>query len=111
MPRGGQRGTEAEFTLSGERLKDAVEAMLYNPGVTVKELKAAEDGKSVKLKLALAADCALGEHYVRLRATSGFSEVKTFWVGQFPERRGEGTEHRLRGPAEGGAQFDGRGGG
>ena len=54
MPRGTQRGTETEFTLGGERLQDCVEALLYNPGVTIKELKAAEDGKSVKVKAAIA---------------------------------------------------------
>jgi hypothetical protein len=84
MPRGAQRGTEVEFTLGGERLADSVEAMLNRPGVVVQALTPAEDGKSVKLKLALAADCPLGEHYVRLRARSGLSEVKTFWVGPFP---------------------------
>ena len=83
-PRGAQRGTEAEFTLGGERLGDVVEVFLNRPGVTVTGLTAAEDGKSVKMKVALAADCPLGEHYVRLRARSGLSEVKTFWVGQFP---------------------------
>jgi hypothetical protein len=84
MPRGAQRGTDAEFTLAGERLADVVEVFLNRPGVEVRSLTPAEDGKSVKLTLALAADCPLGEHYVRLRARSGLSEVKTFWVGQFP---------------------------
>ena len=84
MPRGGQRGTEVDFTLGGERLADAVEVMLNRPGVEVRSLTPADDGKSVKLKVALAADCALGEHTLRLRARSGLSEVKTFWVSQFP---------------------------
>ncbi len=84
VPRGAQRGTEVEFTLRGERLADVEEAILNRPGVEVRGLAPAEDGKTVKLTLALAPDCALGEHYVRLRARSGLSEVKTFWVGQFP---------------------------
>ncbi len=84
MPRGTQRGTETEFTLGGERLQDCVEALLYNPGVTIEELKAAEDGKSVKVKAAIAPDCPLGEHYVRLRGPSGISTLKTFWISQFP---------------------------
>lgn len=84
MPRGGQRGTEVEFTLRGERLGDVEEVFLYRPGVKVKGLVPGEDGKSVKLIMGLAPDCPLGEHYVRLRARSGVSEVETFWVGQFP---------------------------
>ena len=85
LPRGGQRGTDVEFTLSGDRLKDSAELILYRPGVAVKAFQPAEDGKSVKVTLAIAPDCALGEHYLRLRGTSGISDVKTFWVGQFPE--------------------------
>ena len=84
MPRGVPRGGEVELVLAGERLTDVVEVMLNRPGVTVVGMTPAEDGKSVKLKVALAADCPLGEQYVRLRAKSGLSEVKTFWVGQFP---------------------------
>lgn len=85
LPRGGQRGTEVEFTLHGDRLKDVEEAMFYLPGVTAKELTPAEDGKSVKLKAVIAPECALGEHYLRLRTRSGLSEVKTFWIGAYPQ--------------------------
>lgn len=85
LPRGAMRGGEAAFTLHGVRLQDVEEAFVLRPGVTVRELAPAEDGNSVALKLELAADCPLGEHYVRLRARSGLSEVKTFWVGQFPQ--------------------------
>ena len=31
-PRGGQRGTEVEFTFHGARLKDAQEILCYTPG-------------------------------------------------------------------------------
>ncbi|MGI8601971.1 MAG: PPC domain-containing protein [Verrucomicrobiales bacterium] len=84
MPRGAQRGTEAEFTLAGDRLKDVEEALLYTQGLAIKELKPSDDGKSIKAKVAIAPDCPLGEHYLRLRARNGLSEVKTFWVGQYP---------------------------
>jgi len=84
VPRGAQRGTEVEFTARGERLGDVEEAMLWRPGVVVDGLMPAEDGKSVKLRMTMAPDCPLGEHYVRLRARSGLSEVRTFWIGQFP---------------------------
>ena len=32
-PRGAQRGTDAELTLSGDRLSDAQELLLYAPGL------------------------------------------------------------------------------
>ncbi len=84
MPRGGLRGTEVEFKLGGDRLKDAAEIMLYDSGVVVKEMKPAEDGKSIALKLALTPGATLGEHYLRVRTASGLSQVETFWVGQYP---------------------------
>ena len=34
-----------------------------------------------KPKLAIAADCPLGEHAFRLRTRSGISVLRTFWVG------------------------------
>lgn len=84
MPRGLQRGTTTEVTLSGERLADAMEVFLNRPGLSVGPLTAAEDGKSLRTQVTVAPDCPLGEHYLRLRARSGLSEVRTLWVGTLP---------------------------
>jgi hypothetical protein len=72
MPRGGQRGTEVAVTFAGARLADAQELMLE-----------AKDNQVVAT-LKIAADCRLGEHAVRVRAASGISELRTFWVGALP---------------------------
>src|SRR3712207_3208224 len=38
-PRGAQRGDEVEITLSGTRLADAQEVLVYQPGITVTDVK------------------------------------------------------------------------
>ncbi len=43
-PRGGQRGTDVEVTLSGDRMEDIQEVMFYEPGVTVSAIDP-KDGK------------------------------------------------------------------
>jgi hypothetical protein len=82
-PRGGQRGTEVDVTLSGAQLKDAQEVLLYRTGLEVLKLDAVDD-KTVKLRVKIAADAALGEHTLRLRTATGISDLKTFWVGPYP---------------------------
>ena len=84
-PRGGQRGTELEVSFTGDRLADAKEILFYEPGITVASFEPAEDGKSVKTKLAIAPDCRLGQHQLRMRTASGISELRTFSVGALPE--------------------------
>ena len=83
LPRGVQRGTEAELTFTGDRLDDAAEVLFYTPGFTVKEIKPV-DPKNVKVKIAIAPDCVLGEHIMRLRTNSGISEAWSLWIGQYP---------------------------
>lgn len=83
-PRGGQRGTEVKITLLGDRLFEPAELLVYHPGITVKSLTKGKDPKSAQAVLAIAPDCALGEHPMRLRCKSGISYMRTFWVGQFP---------------------------
>jgi hypothetical protein len=82
-PRGGQRGTEVDLTLSGTQLKDAQEIFFYKPGLEVAKLEAVDD-KTVKIHVKIAADAALGEHTLRLRTATGISDLKTFWVGPYP---------------------------
>jgi hypothetical protein len=83
MPRGAQRGTDLDVTFSGARLDDAQEVLFYAPGITVKELKA-ESPQKVKIHFAIAPDATLGEHTLRLRTSTGISELRTFWVGALP---------------------------
>src|SRR5437762_5278555 len=66
MPRGGQRGSEIELTLAGDRLADAQEILFYQPGLTVKKL-AAPTTQQVKMQVSIAADAAIGEHALRVR--------------------------------------------
>ena len=82
-PRGGQRGTEVDVVLTGTQLKDAQEIFLYRPGLEVLKLEVADD-KTVKARLKIADDAALGEHTMRLRTATGISDLRTFYVGRFP---------------------------
>jgi len=82
-PPGGQRGTEVEVTLRGERLGDANGILFYQPGITMKGMQV-KDGKTCTATLAIAPDAPLGEHSLRLTGPGGISELRTFWVGQFP---------------------------
>jgi hypothetical protein len=82
-PYGFQRGTEVDVEFKGARLADAQEALFYSPGVTVKSWEVA--GDTVKAKLAIAADCRLGVHALRLRTATGISNLRMFSVGALPE--------------------------
>ena len=82
-PTGGQRGTDLEVSFAGERLQDAQEILCYEPGIQILNLNSASN-KVVKAQLKIAAGCALGEHHLRVRTTSGLSELRTFLVGPFP---------------------------
>jgi hypothetical protein len=82
-PRGGQRGKEEVLVFSGARLSDAKEIFCYSPGFTVKRVDVVNDTQ-VRATVQIAADCALGEHSMRVRTASGISELRTFWVGALP---------------------------
>ncbi len=82
-PRGVQRGTETEVTLSGARLADAKELFLYSQGIQVTKFQAVNDTQ-VKATLKVAQDCPLGEQTLRVRTASGISEMRTLWVGALP---------------------------
>jgi hypothetical protein len=83
QPRGAQRGTEVVLTFSGGRLGDSQEVLVYYPGITVKKLEVVNDA-TLKVTVAIAPDCRLGEHAFRVRTASGISEVRTFLVGALP---------------------------
>jgi hypothetical protein len=82
-PAGGERDSEVEITLRGDRLADAAEILFYRPGLTLVKFTETTD-KRVKAMLRVAPDCPLGEHPVRLRTASGISALRVFYVGPFP---------------------------
>lgn len=82
-PRGGQRGTEMEVHFHGERLEEISEALFYEPGLSLSKIDV-KDGKHAVAQLSIASDAALGEHSLRLRGPGGLTELRSFWVGQFP---------------------------
>lgn len=82
-PRGIQRGVETEILLNGQRLEDAQEVMIYEPGMTVVEF-AVVNGNQVKAKLKVAPDCPLGTKHVRIRTASGLSDLRNFTVSALP---------------------------
>ncbi len=81
---GGQRGTEVELTLLGQRLDQPQELMLLRDGLQVLELAAAKPERCA-VKLRIPADCALGAHGFRLRTAEGISNLVLFQVGALPE--------------------------
>lgn len=83
-PYGAQRGTEVEVNFNGARLADAQEILLYYPGIKVTSLEAVNDN-NVKTKLAIAPDCRLGIHAMRVRTATGVSNLRTFSVGAMPD--------------------------
>ena len=84
QPRGAQRGTEVEVTLSGNRLADAEEIISYAPeNIKVLDFKI-ENPTTLKARFQLAPNCPLGEHLFRVRCKSGISYARNFFAGQFP---------------------------
>ncbi|MEY2880869.1 MAG: hypothetical protein RLZZ15_3249 [Verrucomicrobiota bacterium] len=81
-PAGGQRGTEIEITLRGERLADAQEIIFYGDGLTAEPITGAT-ATQAKAKIKIAPDCRLGEHALRVRTASGISALRIFYVGPF----------------------------
>jgi len=85
LPRGGQRGAEMTVDFHGGHLRDVEEIMLYDPGIEVLEIGApSKNGKRVSATLRIAADAPLGPYRMRVRTQDGLSDLRTFWVGQFP---------------------------
>ena len=83
LPAGIQRGGEHVLTFTGARLKDVEEVLFYDAGVSAQKIEIV-DGRNVKVTVAVAADCRLGQHLAQLRARSGVSEFRPFFVGALP---------------------------
>src|SRR5678816_3308616 len=83
-PRGAQRGTEADFVFSGDRLSDAQEVMIYQPGLTVTKFEIVNTNQ-LKVKVKVAPDARLGEYSLRVRTLTGISDLRTVYVGALPQ--------------------------
>jgi hypothetical protein len=84
LPRGVQRGGDRELTFTGDRLGDAEEILFHSDdGFVVRSLQPV-DAKSFKAVVHVPENCTLGEHIVHVRAKSGVSEYRSFWVGALP---------------------------
>jgi hypothetical protein len=81
VPQGVRRGAETKVTLLGARIAaEPQELMLDQPGVTVTKLERVADN-TVEATLNVAADAPLGRHAIRLRTTTGVSNLVTLHVG------------------------------
>ena len=88
MPRGGQRGSSQEVTISGARLGDTKEIFFHGEGIRAEKLEPV-NASNVKATLIIAPDAKLGQHEMRLRTATGLSTMRTFWVGPFPNVKEE----------------------
>src|SRR5580658_244537 len=96
VPPGVQRGTTVDVQLQGRYLDKPEEVLLYEPGMTVETIEMLvdadvngrttkiENGTRVRVRLAIADDCPLGLHGLRLRTARGISDYQRFFVGPFP---------------------------
>ena len=83
LPRGGQRGSSVEVTISGSYLRDTEEIFFHSEGIKAEKITPVKDTQ-FKATLAISPEAKLGQHEMRVRTTSGLSTMKTFWVGPFP---------------------------
>ncbi len=84
-PQGAQRGTEKKITLSGQRLgQNPQEILWHDPGIEVRSLERIDDNQ-VAATLLVPENCPLGIHGMRLRTASGVSNLMTFHVGTLRE--------------------------
>src|SRR5438128_236872 len=82
-PRGIQRGVETDLIISGARLEDAKELMIYTPGVTVTGLEI-KSPSQVLAHVRVDKDARIGEYHARMRSETGISDLRTFYVTPFP---------------------------
>ena len=108
VPPGAQRGTTVEIQLQGRFLDAPEEVLLYEPGMTVETIETVlegdvngrtakiDQGTRIRVRLAIAADCPLGLHGMRLRTAHGISDYQRFFVGPFPTIEEAETARRVR---------------
>lgn len=93
----GQRGTNVEVTLHGDRLHDVSAVLFHTKGISAGELKF--ENNKVQTTFTIAPDAPLGEHQFRLVTKTGVTEMVTFYVVDRPlveELRDEPTKNGKR---------------
>lgn len=83
QPRGIQRGTEMQLTITGNRLEDFESLIFFSPGFTQKSVEKVE-ARKVELTIAVDASVEPGNHLVRVRTRTGISHARQFFVGPYP---------------------------
>ena len=83
LPRGAARGGEVTVDFHGANLADACDLIFHDPGITLVEMTA-EAGKA-HAKLAIAPDCRVGTHAIRVRTKTGLTNLRLFSVGALTE--------------------------
>jgi hypothetical protein len=85
LPRGGARGATVEVTFHGFSLENPREILFYEPGIhAVDFVPLPKPGDGFRVKFQIAPDCPRGEHVLRVRTATAFSDAVTFWVSPFP---------------------------
>lgn len=88
LPRGVQRGSEVDVTLSGTNLEDAEELMLYDVGMQVISFSHSDrddqKGRQIRVRLKIADDCPIGAQRMRVRTRTGLTEIQNLYVGALP---------------------------
>ncbi len=89
QPRGVQRGQQdVLLVLYGTNLEDAEELMLYDNGLEVVSFEhpdqADQRGKTVKVRVNIAADCPIGTQRMRIRTRTGLSEIQNLFISSLP---------------------------
>ncbi len=83
-PPGLQRGTEVEMVISGARIDDAREILMYTPGIEVTSLTPV-NGNQFKANIKVSPDCPTGLHAMRVATETGISNLRYFGVSAMPE--------------------------
>jgi hypothetical protein len=85
LPRGGARGATVSVEFHGFSLDNPKQILFYDSGITAEGFAPyPKPSDGFKVKFHIAADCALGEHVLRVRTATGLSDAVTFWVSPFP---------------------------
>lgn len=84
-PQGARRGSEQVVAIHGGRIGvEAAELIFAQPGISVQKLETVGPNH-INATLAIAEDCALGIHPVRVRTASGISNLMTLHIGALEE--------------------------